>query len=100
MNKLLTFGLGLGVVLFVDVRSSLALPPPEDIPEEVLRNEIILEARSPIDGEPLTAAEYARMQEELSQPQAFVDLDPTVEQIVFLLRLRQTLNTLIPFLNL
>ncbi|MBP0020409.1 MAG: hypothetical protein J7647_23005 [Cyanobacteria bacterium SBLK] len=100
MNILLTFGLGVGMVLLGFMRSSLALPPPEDIPEEVLRNEIILEARSPIDGEPLTAAEYARLQEELSQPQAFVDLDPTVEQIVFLLRLRQTLNTLIPFLNL
>jgi len=36
-----------------------ALPPPEDLPEEILRTEIITEARSPIDGQPLTAAEYA-----------------------------------------
>ncbi|MGK7928312.1 MAG: hypothetical protein AB4290_24240 [Spirulina sp.] len=81
------------------MRTSWALPPPEDIPEEVLRNEIILEARSPIDGEPLTAAEYAELQEKLSQPQAFVDLDPSLEQLVFLLRIRTMINTLIPFAN-
>ena len=99
MNKLLSLSFGIGVIVHIGVRGSLALPPPEDVPEEVLRNEIILEARSPIDGEPLTAAEYAELQEELSQPQTFVDLDPTLEQLVFLLRIRQTLNTLIPFAN-
>jgi hypothetical protein len=40
----------------------IALPPPEDLPEEILRTEIITEARSPIDGQPLTAAEYAQLQ--------------------------------------
>lgn len=38
---------------------AIALPPPEDVPEEILRTEIITEARSAIDGQPLTAAEYA-----------------------------------------
>ena len=38
------------------------LPPPEDTHEEILRTEIITEARSPIDGELLTAAEYAQLQ--------------------------------------
>ena len=38
------------------------LPPPEDTPEEILRTEIITEARSPINGELLTAAEYAELQ--------------------------------------
>ncbi|MFO0172935.1 MAG: hypothetical protein ACK51W_10705 [Aphanizomenon sp.] len=36
-----------------------ALPPPEDIPEEILRTEIILAARSPIDGQIITPADYA-----------------------------------------
>ncbi|PLZ22593.1 hypothetical protein CBP28_20550, partial [Fischerella thermalis WC559] len=44
-----------------------ALPPAEDIPEEILRTEIILAARSPIDGKPLSAADYAQLQAQLQQ---------------------------------
>ena len=44
-----------------------ALPPAEDIPEEVLRTEIILEGRSPINGKPLSAAEYEQLQAELQE---------------------------------
>ncbi|WP_204103333.1 MULTISPECIES: hypothetical protein [Spirulina sp. CCY15215] len=98
MNKLLCLGIGLSFGL-VGIQEGLALPPPEDIPEEVLRNEIILEARSPLDGELLTAAEYAELEEKLSQPQAFIDLDPNLEQLILLLHIRKTINTLIPFAN-
>jgi hypothetical protein len=48
-----------------------ALPPPEDLPEEILRTEIITEARSPIDGQPITPAEYAQLQ--LQQPELWTD---------------------------
>ena len=41
-----------------------ALPPPDDVPEEILRTEIITQGRSPIDGTPLTPAEYAALLED------------------------------------
>ncbi|PSN10682.1 hypothetical protein C7271_25645, partial [filamentous cyanobacterium CCP5] len=46
-------------------RPGLSLPPPEDTPEEILRTEVIVEARSPLTGEPLSVAEYAALQAEL-----------------------------------
>ena len=45
----------------ISPESALGLPPPEDIPEEILRSGIITKARSPIDGQPMTAAEYAQL---------------------------------------
>ncbi|MBD2504358.1 hypothetical protein [Anabaena azotica] len=77
----------------------VALPPAEDIPEEILRTEIIIDARSPIDGSPLTAAQYAQLQEQLqtSPPRK---LDPTIRQNIFLIRIRSLLKQLFPFLNL
>lgn len=78
--------------------AGLCLPPPEDTPEEVLRTEIITEARSPIDGELLTAAEYAELQ-------ALLQKDPTdpvvaaqIQEIIVLLRLRRAIRTFFPFL--
>ena len=38
-----------------------SLPLANDIPEEVLRAEIITEARSPVDGEALSAADFAEL---------------------------------------
>ncbi len=51
---------------FFSPLKALALPSPEDIPEEVLRAEIITSARSPLDNQPLTAAEYALLEEQLA----------------------------------
>ena len=74
-----------------------ALPPTDETPEEVLRTEIILEARSPLTGEPLTAAEYAQLEEELMQNE-----DPLVpselRELIFLLQLRRILTPVLPFL--
>ncbi|MEP0798714.1 hypothetical protein [Funiculus sociatus] len=72
-----------------------ALPPPEEVPEEVLRTEIITEARSPIDGKPITAAEYAQLQAELQTitPGAS-PLNPQLRELVFLLRVRQLLRSI------
>lgn len=83
--------------------SVVALPPPEDPPEEVLRTEIITEARSPIDGKPLTAAEYAQLQAELQQapparPETLVS--PETRQLIGLLRLRKFIRTVFPFIPL
>ncbi|MGL5794243.1 MAG: hypothetical protein ACRC06_07495 [Waterburya sp.] len=76
---------------------SLALPPPEDVPEEVLRTEIILEGRSPVDGQPLSAAEYEELQAELAQSPYRPELESDVQQIIFLLQIRKFFKTVIPF---
>jgi len=58
-----------------------------------LRTEIITEARSPIDGKPITAAEYAQLQAELQTiTPAASPLNPQLRELVFLLRVRQLLR--------
>lgn len=76
---------------------ALGLPPPDDVPEEVLRTEIITEARSPIDGKPLSASEYAQLQAQLAERAFPPQLDPKVREVIFLLRLRHFLRTVTPF---
>ena len=88
----------LGGLIPVSIQSAVSLPPPEEIPEEVLRTEIITEARSPIDGKPLTAAQYAQLQAQLQQRQVIPPLSPKVRETVLLLRLRRVIRTILPFL--
>ncbi|VEP17327.1 conserved exported hypothetical protein [Hyella patelloides LEGE 07179] len=78
-------------------RSAQALPPPEDTPEEILRTEIILNGRSPIDNQPLTASEYAKIQERIAQSKFSTPIDPKIRELIFLLRLRKFLRTVTPF---
>jgi hypothetical protein len=80
-------------------RLLIALPPPEDTPEEILRTEIIIEARSPVDGKSLTASEYAELLTQL-QTSPPPKLTTKIRQQVFLLRIRKALLQLFPFLNL
>lgn len=91
-------GIGIGLMP-LGVQSALALPPPEETPEEVLRTEIIIEARSPIDGKPLTAAEYAELQAQV-RAKPTPQLSPKVKETISLLRLRQLIRTLLPFLRI
>lgn len=76
---------------------ALALPPAEDLPEEILRTEIILEGRSPIDGKPLSAAEYENLQGQLAQTRFSPEIDPDIQQLIFLLQIRKFVKTIIPF---
>ncbi|NJK99164.1 MAG: hypothetical protein HC838_06930 [Spirulinaceae cyanobacterium RM2_2_10] len=76
-----------------------ALPPPDELPEEVARTEIILGARSPVDGEPLTAAEYAELQAQLQESAFAPAVSPVARELIFLLRVRELLNTLVPLVN-
>jgi hypothetical protein len=80
-------------------KTVMALPPQEDIPEEILRTEIILTVRSPIDGRILTPAEYAELQAQIqiSPPPR---LASGIRDKVFLLQLRKTLLQLFPFLSI
>ena len=76
-----------------------ALPPEEDIPEEILRTEIIIDARSPIDGSPMTPAEYAEweaLQRELAELPPHVS--PKVENLVRLLKLRRFIKRFLPII--
>ena len=78
------------------VQASFALPPPEDTPEEILRTEIILEARSPVDGEPLTASEYVELQEELAESEYPLTLNGEIPSLILQLQIRKVLNILSP----
>lgn len=91
------FSLSLGVMLGVCTQA-IALPPLEEIPEEILRTEILTNARSPLDGTPLTAAQYAQLQEQLQNAPGSPSVSADVEQTVFLLRLLKFFRTLLPFL--
>lgn len=82
----------------VNLEVSLALPPPEEIPEEVLRTEIITEARSPLDGKLLTAAEYAQLRAQLAESPFPPELNPQIRQIILLLEVRRFIKTILPFL--
>lgn len=77
----------------------MGLPVVEDIPEEILRTEIITIARSPIDGKLLTAAEYAELQAKIqtSPPRK---LSPLIREQIFLLRIRSVLLQIFPFLDI
>ncbi|MBE9214358.1 hypothetical protein IQ247_17060 [Plectonema cf. radiosum LEGE 06105] len=89
----------LGEIFLYHKTPVIALPPKVDIPEEILRTEIIIEARSPIDGKPLSPAEYAQLQAELKTRPYPPQLSPKVRDTVFLLRLRKILKTIFPFIN-
>lgn len=75
-------------------------PPSIDIPEEVLRAEIITEARSPIDGKPLSAIEFAELviqvqaKTERDDAVSAIDNNPQIKDILFLIRLRGFLRSI------
>ena len=93
--------IALGLFLLVESWASvaLALPPVEDIPEEVLRTQIILDARSPIDGRPMTPADYAELQNKLNAPiEQPVELSGKLVNTVRLLKLRKFVKKYLPFI--
>jgi hypothetical protein len=103
-NKVIFFTFGLlSTIIAVALNnflipSVIALPPQEDIPEEILRTEIITEGRSPVDGKLLPAAEYAELQAQL-QVIPPPKLNSKIREQVFLLQLRKVLQQIFPFLN-
>lgn len=78
---------------------AIDLPPDTDIPEEVLRAEIITEARSPIDGKALSASEFAELvintRQQIDNDNASAAIsDSKFKEVLFLLRLRGFLRTI------
>jgi hypothetical protein len=93
----------LAFLIVTSATPAIALPPPEDQPEEVARTEIITEARSPVDNKPLTAAEYTVLQEQLQQGQPENprnQVSPQLRRTIGLLRLRRLIRTVFPFIPL
>jgi hypothetical protein len=96
--------MGLTLIFFSPISLGLAqspsqfLPSADDIPEEILRTEIILEGRSPLDGVPLTATEYTELMEALAESPHAPQLNPKIRHLVFLLKVRKFFRTLLPFL--
>ena len=70
----------------------------EEIPEEILRTEIITGARSPLTGEPLSAAEYAQLQAELADSAGEPLVSEDLRYLIFLLQVRRAVKPIIPFL--
>ncbi len=89
--RLLTVVLGISVMA---AKPAVGLPPAEDMPEEVLRTEIITEARSPIDGKPLTAAEYAQLKAQLEERSAPAQVTNKIQRLIFLLRVRRLIRSI------
>jgi hypothetical protein len=74
------------------------LPPDSDIPEEVLRGEIITEGRSPISGKALSANDFAEFvvntKQQLDRDDAIsATSNPKFKETLFLLRLRGFLRS-------
>ncbi|MGI0481324.1 hypothetical protein ACN4EE_11095 [Geminocystis sp. CENA526] len=73
-----------------------ALPPPDDIPEEVLATEIIMEAKSPQDNQPLTPEEYALLKEEMANSPFPPQINSELRHRIFLLRILNLLRSIVP----
>lgn len=72
--------------------------PEADVPEEVLQNQVITGARSPMDGRPLTASEYVILQTQMQTPPTQPErVSQKVRDLIGLLKVRKLIKTLMPF---
>lgn len=94
--SLLLIGSGL---FALSTSRAMALPPPDEIPEEILRTEVIVEARSPLNGAPISAADYATLQDHLQDPNIDVLVSSDLVQLIQLLQLRRVFRPILPFLQ-
>ena len=83
--------------LLLGTHAALALPPPDDIPEEVLRNQVVLDGRSAIDNSELSPTEYAELQALLEDSQDVTPrVSPELQRLILLLKLRKILRSVTP----
>jgi hypothetical protein len=93
-NRLAALMVGLGVGI---PPAAMALPPPTDVPEEVLRTEVIVEARDR-SGQPIGPGAYAQLQQAIDRrnqdnPQVAEEL----QSLLLQLRLLSVIKSVIPF---
>ena len=68
-----------------------------DLPEEVLRSEILLDGRSSFDGKRLTATEYAELEQEIEQRNAVEpQVAPKIRRLVGLIKFRKFIKRVLP----
>lgn len=89
--------LTIGLLWLCSESKSLALSPPEDIPEEVLRSEIIMEGRSALDGQSLNVAEYTSLVQGFGEAVEIGSLDPKIQSLIFDLTLLKLLTGILFF---
>lgn len=97
-SQFFVLSLGVFATLLGPLSPAAALPPPEDIPEEILRRETITEARSPLTGEPLSAAEYAELLETLQDPNRNAQVNRDIAALIGLLQMRRVVRPILPFI--
>lgn len=93
--KLSTFYLAGIVFLFTNILA-WALPPENDLPEEVLATEIIVEGRSDLDNRSLSASDYAWQEEQQENSIYPPTVDSQLQHNLFLLRILKMLRTIVP----
>jgi hypothetical protein len=71
----------------------------EEIPEEILRTEIITEARSPLNGELLNATEYAQLEAQLAEPAGGNLVSEDLRHLIYLLQIRRAFKPILPFIK-
>ena len=76
--------------------SALALPPQDDIPEEILVTEIIIEGFSSRENKMLTASEYAEEQAKKKKSLFPPEINSKIKHNVFLLQILKMLRTINP----
>lgn len=84
------------LMLGLSLGTTPPVPPPEDVPEAILRTEIILDGRSPLDGQPLDPRAYDRLQHQLRQSTYPPRVSDDVQHVIFLLQLRKFVKTVVP----
>ncbi len=97
--QLVKVGLYTTTMLSVATSVMANILPDADIPEEVLRAEIITEARSPIDGKALSAQDFAELvvntKQQLDRDDAIAaTTNSKFKEAVLLLRLRGFLRSI------
>ena len=63
-----------------------------------MRTEIITEARSPLTGEPMSAADYAQLQATLDGANGTPTVSDDIRYLIFLLQFRRAIKPIVPFL--
>ncbi len=68
-----------------------------DLPEEVLRSEILLDGRSPFDGKRLTATQHAELQQEIEKAN---EVEPQIalkiRRLVGMIKFRKFIKRVLP----
>ncbi len=89
----------LAAPMVVPPLASVASAPASEIPEEVLQTEVITNARSPIDNQPLTATQYAELKTEIDRTnQVPPRLSSKLRNTIALLKVRKFIKTVLPFI--